>query len=522
MKRRQFIQSTGTVLTLPVLLNGVQLSAMGQTSIFNFTDPENDRILVLIQLNGGTDGLNMILPKDQYDNLNAVRGNILLPENQILDLTDVTGIHPAMQGSQLLFQEGKLGVIHSVGYPNQNRSHFRSMDIWQTASPAEEFWTSGWLGRNFQVNHGDFPENYPNASYPHPFAISMGRVVSETCEGNNGNYSVTLDDPFQLIELFEGQDATVPDTPYGDELAFLRISKAQTNAYSEKIVEAAGKGANTVPYPDNTFARQLANIALLISGGLQTKVYVVSLGGFDTHANQVEASDPTTGTHAELLQTLSDGMAAFQKDLFNHNLEERVLGMTFSEFGRRIRSNESMGTDHGTAVPLLLFGSCVNNTVLGQNPDIDPEVDVREGLPMQYDFRDVYGTILKDWFGVEEGVVRQLLHPDFQALPLIKTCDINTSTPQQFFTANPIEVKLFPNPCQQWLYLDLEIIRTTHVRIALFDTLGALIRVISNRELTSGAHQIPIEMRKEPSGTYFIRIQYGGEVLTKRIIKLRS
>ena len=234
MKRRQFIQSTGTVLTLPVLLNGVQLSAMGQTSIFNFTDPENDRILVLIQLNGGTDGLNMILPKDQYDNLNAVRGNILLPENQILDLTDVTGIHPAMQGSQLLFQEGKLGVIHSVGYPNQNRSHFRSMDIWQTASPAEEFWTSGWLGRNFQVNHGDFPENYPNASYPHPFAISMGRVVSETCEGNNGNYSVTLDDPFQLIELFEGQDATVPDTPYGDELAFLRISKAQTNAYSEK------------------------------------------------------------------------------------------------------------------------------------------------------------------------------------------------------------------------------------------------------------------------------------------------
>lgn len=522
MKRRQFIRSTGTVLSLPILLKGMPVSAMDKTSIFEFTDPDNDRILVLIQLNGGTDGLNMILPRDQYDNLAQVRGNILMPESRIGVLTDVTGIHPAMEKTRVLFEEGKLGVIQSVGYPNQDRSHFRSMDIWQSASPATEFWHTGWLGRHFGANYPDFPQNYPNSANPHPFAVSLGRVVSETCEGPNGNFSITLDDPFKLIELFEGMDESAPDTPYGEELAFLRISKAQTNAYSESIVAAAGKGTNTVTYPDNTFARQLSNIALLISGGLSTKVYVVSLGGFDTHANQVEEADKTTGEHAALLQTLSDGMAAFQQDLFQLGLEERVLGMTFSEFGRRIRSNESMGTDHGTAVPLLLFGSCVNNQILGQNPDIDPEVDIREGLPMQYDFRDVYGTVLKDWFGVEETAIRQLIHPDFQPLPILKVCNLTTSTGNYSLEPSTIQATLYPNPCQQWLYLDVALPHAMQIRVTLLDAMGGQLAVVSSRSLSAGMHQFPIEMRSFPAGTYFVRIQHGQYVTTRRIIKVRT
>ena len=520
MKRRAFVKSAGTAMSLPLLLNGMELSAMGKTSIFEFSDPDNDHILVLIQLNGGTDGLNMILPRDQYDPLMEVRGNILLPENKILELNDLTGIHPAMQGAQDLFNEGKLAVIQSVGYPNQNRSHFRSLDIWQTASSAEEYLTSGWLGRHFDYKHPDYPENYPNAANPHPFAISMGRVVSETCEGSQTNFSITLEDPFQLIDLFEGQDASVPNTPYGDELAFLRISKAQTNAYSEKIVEAANKGANTVSYPDNTFSRQLANIALLISGGMQTKVYVVSLGGFDTHANQVEEFDTTKGTHANLLQVLSEGMLAFQQDLANHGLEERVIGMTFSEFGRRIKSNDSMGTDHGTAVPLMLFGSCVNNQVLGENPEIDPKLDPSEGLPMQFDFRDVYGSLLKDWFGVDETIVRELIHRDFQALPLVKSCNISTPV-TTLQPETPATLDLYPNPCQQWLYLSVDLPTGKGVRISLLNSMGALIRIVSNRELNSGNHQIPVEMGSLPSGIYFIRMQQGQQVITRRVIKLR-
>jgi uncharacterized protein (DUF1501 family) len=522
MKRRQFIRSTGTVLSLPILLKGMPVSAMDKTSIFEFTDPDNDRILVLIQLNGGTDGLNMILPTDQYDNLVRVRGNILMPESRIGKLTDATGMHPAMEKTRLLYEEGKLGVIQSVGYPNQDRSHFRSMDIWQSASPATEFWHTGWLGRHFDSNYPDFPQNYPNTAHPHPFAVSMGRVVSETCEGPNGNFSITLDDPFKLIELFEGMDTNAPNTPYGEELAFLRVSKAQTNAYSESIVQAAGKGGNTVTYPDNTFARQLSNIALLISGGLSTKVYVVSLGGFDTHANQVEENDKTTGEHAVLLQTLSEGMAAFQQDLSNLGLEQRVLGMTFSEFGRRIRSNESMGTDHGTAVPLLLFGSCVNPQILGQNPEIDPEVDVREGLPMQYDFRDVYGSVLRDWFGVADQAIREMIHPDFQPLPILNVCNLTTSTPGFTPAAPSVQALVYPNPCQQWLHLDLELPDTVHVRITLLDAMGGQLAVLASGPLSSGLHQVPVEMRSYAAGTYFIRIQYGSGVLTRRFIKVRS
>ena len=441
MKRRNFLHTAGAALSVPLFLKGMNINAMPQSPLFGALNPNSDRVLVLIQLNGGNDGLNTFIPLDQYGNLANARPNVILPENSLLAVTDTLAFHPVMTDMKTLFEEGKMGIVQSVGYPNQNRSHFRSTDIWTTASPANEFWNSGWLGRYLDTDYPAYPEGYPNEMQPDPIAVTIGNTISETCQGAAANFSLTLKDPFALSPLAENTGGEVLDTPYGEELAFLRTTIAQTNAYSEVVVAAAEAGSNLATYPeDNSLAQALKNVALMISGGLQTKIYVVNIGGFDTHANQVVPGDTTTGEHAELLSLLSEAVGSFQKDLELLGLEERVIGMTFSEFGRRIKSNDSNGTDHGTAAPLLLFGTCVNSDVLGENPQIAEEVENSEGVPMQFDFRNVYGTVLMDWMEVEEDLVRDIIFPEFQHLPILEPCNTPTSTSATFYDPGGIDL----------------------------------------------------------------------------------
>jgi len=517
MKRRSFLKNSSAV-TLPLLFNGMQLSALPHSRLFDFFRSENDKVLVLIQLNGGNDGLNTLIPLDQYDQLANARPQVLVPEQQTLKLNDTMAFHPSLNGFRDLYNNAKLGIVQSVGYPNQNRSHFRSMDIWQSGSPADEFYATGWLGRYFQQDHPGFPENYPNAEQPHPFAIVMGSTVSETCQGTAANFSMTLDDPFSLNQLEGGSQGELPDTPYGRELSFLRTTIAQTNAYSEEIGQAAEKGATVVPYPaNNRLAQQLQTIALLISGGLRTKVFIASLGGFDTHANQVIDGSPTTGLHAELLQTLSESVAAFQRDLQQLGLEERVVGMTFSEFGRQIRANASFGTDHGTAAPLFLFGSCINPQVLGENPTIPNQVEVQEGVPMQYDFRDVYGSVLRDWFDVPESEVRQLLHPAFQYLPIISDCNAVTDTEE--LLPEQIQSRAFPNPFRSVCTIEFTLQEAARTRISLFNSLGAELRVLTDQRLPAGKHQLRMEGQDLAPGPYYYRIMVNGRSRTQRLVR---
>jgi len=519
MKRRNFLKAAaGTAASAPFVLNGMPLQTLAQTALFSGIDTENDNILVLIQLQGGNDGLNTIIPLDQYAGLAAVRSNIMIPESTVIPLTDTVGVHPGLSTLHALFDDGKAGVVQAVGYPNQNRSHFRSMDIWTSGSPAEETWADGWLGRYLDTCFTTYPEGYPNTEHPHPFAITMGGNVSETCQGWAANYCMTVGDPFALTPLLEGEPGALPATPYGDELAFLRQSIAQANAYGEVITEAANNGTNRIVYPeDSSLARQLRNVALLISGGLQTKIYVVSLGGFDTHADQVLEDAPLGGDHAQLLKQLSAAVRSFQLDLERQGLEERVVSMTFSEFGRRIRSNASRGTDHGTASPMLLFGPCVNPQVLGENPEIDSHLGNSEGIPMQFDFRDVYGSILVDWFGVEDSLVRSLLYQDFTYLPVIRNCaDVATSTVD---TQTVIVLEAFPNPCRSGFTLEF-ITLGEHLRLSLFDALSAEVRVLANKPLPAGRHRLQVDLSRLPASAYFVRLQMGPRVQTQRVVKL--
>jgi uncharacterized protein (DUF1501 family) len=314
MKRRTFIKRSSAA-SVPVLLGGVNVSALN-SPMFNMLNTDSDKVLVLIQLDGGNDGLNMLIPKDQYANLSQVRQNVIVPENTILDLTDTLGFHPSMSDLKNVFDNGKLNIIQSAGYPNQNRSHFRSRDIWSSGSAADEYLNSGWLGRYFESMYAGFPTGYPNAENPDPFAITIGSQVTQTCEGSGGNFSMALVDPDNLSALATPINGTLPDSCFGDQVEFLIDSIVQTNAYNDVIQTANDNGANlsTKYEDDDSLASKLKIVAKLIAGGLKTKVYVVNLGGFDTHALQVDGSDPTTGDHAELLSSLSKsfGTARFR------------------------------------------------------------------------------------------------------------------------------------------------------------------------------------------------------------------
>jgi len=515
MKRRTFLKNT-SVFSLPVLFGGLEVAALPSSQLASIVNGDSDKVLVLIDLNGGNDGLNTFIPLDAYDNLFNARSNVIIPQNQILGMTDTIGLHPVLGGIKNLFDEGRMTLIQGVGYNNQNRSHFRSADIWNTAVEADQYKSTGWFGRYLDDQFPGYPENYPSDDCPDPFAITMGRSISSTCQGMNSSFSMAIINPNDVGGLNAGIEAPRPDDCYGEELGYLVETFKKTNSYGERVIAAAENGdSNSSLYPDTELANQLRTIAQLISGGLRTKIFVVQLGGFDTHAEQVVAGDTTMGWHGTLLKTLSDAIYAFQQDLKLLSIQERVVGMTFSEFGRKIKSNAGVGTDHGTAAPLMVFGDCINPGVIGSNPEIADEVDIEEGVAMQYDFKSIYGSILMDWFEVPEEKINELLTEDFTYLPIVGQCaSVNTYEIEDQLSAN-----IFPNPFSNRFTIDLNVERQESVRIDLSDVMGKIVKTITNKRLSSGDHQIYVETHQLPAGVYFTRIQVGNKVKTIRIVK---
>lgn len=425
MDRRKFLRAAGA-FSLPAFLGTTGLGAAPAALLEAITNADNDdRVLVLVQLIGGNDGLHTVVPIAQYEALAQMRPNIILPENSLIGLNNNTenAFHGNMAEMANLYNESRLGIIQSVGYPNQNRSHFRSTDIWTSASDAEEEVYTGWLGRLLDQDHPAFPSGYPNTDFPDPLAMIMGNVVTSTCQGGVANYSIAVRDPFNFTYIAPGGNTPIPEGNYGEELEYVRQTIAQSNQYGSVVTAAAEAGNSLATYPETGLANQFRNIAYLLSGGIQTRIFVVTLGGFDNHANQVDTNNTTEGMHATLLANLSASIAAFQDDLDQLGLADRVIGMTFSEFGRQVRSNASNGTDHGNAAPLFIFGNCAQGGILGETPYIDTELTGKEGVDFQYDFRDIYGSILVDWFNVPTATVQNLIYPEFQYLPIIGGCD---------------------------------------------------------------------------------------------------
>ena len=521
LTRRDFIKlSTIATASLPITLSGFPLFASEKPAGYQFLE-DNENILVLVQLQGGNDGLNTVYNLSQYDNLQSVRSNIIIPDTDLLTLNDEISIHPSMTGIKEIWDQENLSIIQNVGYPDQNRSHFRSSDIWNSASSADEYVSSGWLGRFFDQNHSEFPENYPDTANPHPFAITLGKVVSETCQGTNANFSMALSDPENPGTALVSNTGEIPSNCYGDALNFVNNIIIQTNAYGEAITNADSLGNNlSTKYENsnnNKLAGKLKNVAKLISGGLKTKVYIVQLGGFDNHNNQVEEGNATVGKHSDLLKELSDAIAAFQEDLKLLNIHDKVIGMTYSEFGRRIRSNASLGTDHGTAAPLFLFGECAKNQVLGDAPQIDTAVDEKEGVQMQYDFRNIYSTLLTDYLGATKQEATSVLFDDFSALPIFKEgCAAALSTKD--FLLQELEINVYPNPTIDNINITF-IGNNENVKITLYNNIGAVVKQITNQKYSAIQHHVTADMRNLLKGTYFLHYQFKGISKTKKILK---
>ena len=516
MKRRSFIKNLSLAsLSLPFISNGFGMQAITK-KLFGSSKNAEDRVLIIIRLNGGNDGLNMIIPIDQYDNLMIQRPNIILPQNQILSLTNSVGIHPIMTGMKTMFEQGKLTVVQNVGYPEQNRSHFRSSDIWASGS-LDINQTSGWMGRYFESEQANFPEDYPNIDFPDPFAISMGSELSTTCQGLMGNFSHAVSDPFNAANLLE-TSVENDGTYYGSQIEYIATMLNQTNEYGNQISVASNSGnsLSTLYDPTNSIAVQLKYIAQMISGGLKTKVYILNINGFDTHDSQVLQTNTTQGEHADLLKKLSDAIAAFQNDLQLLGLEERVAGMTFSEFGRQVASNGSFGTDHGDAAPLFLFGKCVNSGIIGPNPQINNQIDGQSGVEMEIDFRDVYASILKDWFEVPVSSIQNLFEHNITFINVLSGCTLGLSEDESLDLKNIV----FPNPTPSNCTLKITTLNE-RVSVYIYSITGQMIKEIGSKDLSEGTHLIPCETSDLPAGNYLIQVIKNSGTFSLKLQKIK-
>jgi uncharacterized protein (DUF1501 family) len=524
MKRKDFLQSAIPAMILPAMLNGYAVKAMGANSpLISLLEGSTitDHVLVIVQLSGGNDGINTVIPLENYAKYYNARTNIAIAESKVLKLNgnNKTGLNPAMTGMQALYNEGKLGIVQAVGYPQPSFSHFRATDIWMTGADSNEVLISGWAGRYLNYEFPNFPNGYPTDSMKDPLAIQIGSVTSLALQGPAVNMGMSISNPTSFYNFINGVQDPAPNNNAGKELSFVRSVAKQTQQYASVIKDAALKVTVQSAYPaNNSLAAQLQIVARLVKGGLKTKVYIVNYGSFDTHSLQANATDTSTGTHANLLKNVSDALKAFQDDLKYLAIEDRVMGMTFSEFGRRIKSNASGGTDHGAAAPVFIFGKNAVSAVLGNTPDIPASATVNDNVPMQYDFRSVYASMLENWLCVKNEDLQQVLLKNFQSLPVMNTAACKTANPNLSGTSL---ITNYPNPFGAATEIKF-ITAGGHTLVQIMDTLGRVISTPVDREYPlAGSYTTTFNSAVLPAGIYYARLQNGSIQQVRAMLKSR-
>jgi len=551
----------------PFALNGLPLRVMGRslmTSSFS-CDDISDRVLVLIQMHGGNDGLNTLIPLNQYSmyrNLRPVIGVENTGPRQYITLDSSLpsdqqiGLHPDLLSLKDMYDDGKVRLIQNVAYGNINRSHFRGTDIWLSGLDSDTIGNtveSGWWGRYLDHRFPNYPDAYPNIDMPDPPGLEFGsHIISLGFHRQQGiPMGLTLNaDPTDFANAVLGSGTTMPDqfpnSDYGQELSYLVDMERSTNAYAQRLTDLYNQGANTpgVVYPDtyhtfttsnyqNRLAPQLRTIARLLSGGCRTRIFLVRIGGFDTHEGQGIPDKPSFGSHGALLYHLSSAVKAFQEDLKGLGLEDRVLTVTFSEFGRTVAENSTYGTDHGGAAPMMVFGKGINPGVDGNNPNIT-------GLPgnqiegYEFDYRQVFATIVQDWLGGNNGT---LDHAEFYQFASSKidlinsnyvdgsgtsinyvadtSCDPTPDLPPpppidpvniSGFDVGEYTFKMGPNPATDYLTLRMEASRMMVCRLEIRDMQGRPVWQKSVR-MFEGEYeeQLNLQNLQLSAGTYLVR-----------------
>lgn len=508
--RRSFLRSLGIAGGSGFLLSQAPVSAAAFTSLTAaLANSDTNRVLVLIRLKGGNDGQNMIVPLFDYGLYRSGRPSIYIPENEIINLSEAFGLPQTMSALDPLWQEGKMKVVHSVGYPEQNLSHFRSSDIWATAGNGEAADNSGWLGRYLSLENPDYLNNPPTI----PPAIQIGGVgnlMFNDVEGNS--ISVTVTDPEELNEIAQNGQLydlqNLPDCLYGDQLGYLRAVANSTFQYAEVIKNAYDRGINTESY-DSDLGRQLALVARLIKGNLGTKLYMVTHDGFDTHAGQNER-------HPVLMKELAEAVSKFYADLAAANRDSDVIGMTLSEFGRRLEQNASGGTDHGAAAPLMLFGPGLNGSgFIGDPPDLR-NLDQVGNLTFSIDFRQIYASLLENWLCIDAQTVDQVLGASFERLDLGLIC--GQATPVRGIVDRGIEHGAHYLSARQ-IEIHYRLPQGALVRVDVFNVLGQAVATLQDGYQSPGNYRLRFNSSHAAvvSGQYFYRIQVGEQIASRAI-----
>jgi uncharacterized protein (DUF1501 family) len=386
IKRRNFLQ-VGSLATASLMVPKFLKAFEGKILV-----PAGNRVLVILQLSGGNDGLNTVIPF-RNDVYYKSRPRLGIEKSKLLSLTDEAGLHPALTGLKELYDDGSLGILNSVGYPNPDRSHFRSMDIWHSGSNSSDYWTTGWLGRYLDAQcHGCDKPTY---------ALELDDTLSLAMKGEEAK-AIAMKDPGRLFgtanqRFFKEIMQQHKDEPGEQPADYLYKTLSETISSADYIFEKSKLHPTKAAYPKTELGQNLKTIASLIFSDINTKVYYVSLGSFDTHINQQLQQQ-------NLFTQMNDAVKAFTKDLKDNGRFDDVLLMTFSEFGRRVSQNASGGTDHGTANNLFLIGGGIKQKgLINALPDL---ADLDEGdLKYKVDFKNVYATVLKNWLGADDTAI---------------------------------------------------------------------------------------------------------------------
>ena len=537
MKRRDFMRLSGLGAAGAFLLNGFPASSMSYDALFKSFNCElfEDRTLVLIQLKGGNDGLNTIIPIDQYDQYVNIRPDIHISDtgsngfinlDSTLPLFDQIGLHPSLLGFKSLYDAGKMNVIQAVSYPNQNRSHFRSTDLYMTGEDGNAGLSAsneGWMYRFLT-------SKYNQDNFQDPLGLQLGSKKPSVGFHTEGEHQVSINisgqDPQGFYSLISGIGneflTNVPNSHYGANLDHIMGVELGMNIYAQRITDVFNSGTNSVnvTYPDTDLANQLKTVARLISGGSKTKIFLVELSGFDTHNNQIDLGQSHLGKHADLLTELSEAVVAFQADMEGLGKSDDVVAATFSEFGRKAVQNGSYGTDHGTLAPMFVFGSNITAGVSGTNVDLSTiQNDQLTGY--QHDYRQVFSTLIQDWLGGTDYCIQSSFPTYASTIPSMLPI-IDQAVPDGCLndvlnvqTISELELSVAPNPAR-----DVTYIQTKYVidEVIVLNANGQ--QVLRQDSFDANDHSHRIELDDLSTGNYFVKILSSsfGQVQKKIIV----
>ena len=510
--RRSFLQALGLVSSGTILLGKTPIAAMNPTPLSQaFARSDSDRVLVIIRLKGGNDGLNTVIPVYDYSNYAAIRPNIKITNPNSFALSPEFRMPNYMQDMQTLWNANKMKIVHGVGYPNQNLSHFTSADIWSSAGATVEQTQTGVFGRYFEGVYPDYILNAPST----PPAIQIGSLSNLLFTGNETSFAFSVANPDQLQNIAQNGSAysvqNLPNCTYGDQLAWIRSIVNTSYSYASVIHQAYNNGANDVTYNNSDISKQLAIVARLIKGNLGTKVFMVTLDGFDTHADEIN-------THQQLMSDLSNSIKQFYSDLDASGYGQNVLAMTISEFGRRPEENASLGTDHGAASTMMLFGEGLNgNGFVSTHPDLS-NLDANGNLQHTTDFRSVYATILGDWLCIDSQVVNETLFQNYSRADIGAACNTANYNDYQFnsFNHKPIYK-------QDSVFIQFELQNASSVSIEIFNILGKSLGIVYNKRNLAGSYLVDLNPKqlKYTFGQYFYQINVGGKKYSKSFVFMK-